>query len=281
MSCIRRFALVSVIGAVLLAGVSPIRLLKAQAVASQGLQRASRAQLAERVAELERQLAAGGRSLNRSAAMTEAAAIKQRLAEGDFRVGNQFVLNIVTSTSTPSDTVSVRDSLVVSFPAVALPGIDPVTIPEMSVRGLLRSELDERLTTHVARYLRGVQVRANVLTRITISGQVGRTGFYAASPDRPIGDVLMLAGGPTAEAKLDEIEITRSGRKILAGKDSKKAFAEGRTLDQLDVQDGDVVTVPKKKKINWTQLIQVFALVTTLIFAVLQFVQYYYNQKED
>lgn len=245
------------------------------------MQRASRTQLAARVADIERQLAGSVRGAARTRLMSEVASIKQRLADGDFRVGNQFVVTIVTPTASQSDTVSVRDSLVISFPPVVQPTGPSITMPDASVRGVLRSEIDEALTTHVARYLRNVSVRVNVLTRLTIAGAVSRQGFYLASPDRPLSEVLMLAGGPTPEGKLDEVEITRGGTKILSAKDSKKALKEGKTLDQIDVQYGDVVTVPKKKKINWTQVIQVAALVTTLIFAVLQFVQYYYNQKEN
>ena len=248
---------------------------------SAGMQRASRAQLAARVADIERQLAGNARGADRTRLTSEVAAIKQRLAEGDFGVGNQFVVTIVTPETSQPDTVSVRDSLVISFPPIVQPGLPNITLPDASVRGVLRSEIDEAISTHVARYLRNATVRVNVLTRLIIAGAVARQGSFLASPDRPISEVLMLAGGPTPEGKLDEVEITRAGTKILSAKDSRKVLKEGKTLAQVDVQSGDVVTVPKKKKINWTQVIQVAALVTTLIFAVLQFVQYYYNSKEN
>ncbi|MEO7520841.1 MAG: SLBB domain-containing protein, partial [Gemmatimonas sp.] len=142
--------------------------------------------------------------------MAEVAAINQRLAEGDFRVGNQFVLTITTDLAR-SDTVSVRDSLLVAIG----------NLPDLSLKGVLRSELTESMTRHVARFLRNAQVRVNVLTRITVLGAVQRPGSYLASPDRPLGELIMLAGGPGTDAKLDELEISRSGRKVLSTKDSK------------------------------------------------------------
>lgn len=261
--------------AVALASAVAASTLTAQDVAPSGGQRASRAQLADRVAELERQLAASTRGLDRNRAMAEIASIKRRLEEGDFPVGTQFVLTLTTAEQVRADTVSVRDSQLVAI------ATQVGTLPDASVRGVLRSELNERLSAHVARYLRNAQVRVNVLTRITILGAVQRPGIYSASPDRPVSELIMLAGGPAQDAKLDELEISRAGRKVLSSKDSKRALKEGRTLDQLDVQSGDDVVVPKKRRINWSAILQVFAIATTLLFAAIQFIQFYYSQKDD
>ena len=267
--CVRRlaagFALVAS-----LAGVAA-----AQGTAPTSIQRATRAQLADRVAELERQLATNARGVDRNRAMAEIAGIRRRLEEGDFPVGTQFVVTLTTAEQARADTVSVRDSQMVAI------STQVGTLPDASVKGVLRSELNERLSAHVARYLRNAQVRVNVLTRITISGAVGSPGIYSVSPDRPVGELIMIAGGPALNAKLDEIEISRSGRKVLSAKDSKRAVKEGRTLDQLDVQSGDDVRVPAKRKINWSAVLQVLAIVSTLFFAVIQFIQFYYRQQEE
>ena len=246
----------------------------AQDVAPTGIQRATRAQLADRVAELERQLAGNVRGLDRNRAMSEVATIKRRLEEGDFPVGTQFVVTLTTAEQVRADTVSVRDSLLVAITTQV------GTLPDASVKGVLRSELNERLSAHVARYLRNAQVRANVLTRITILGAVQRPGIYSVSPDRPVGELIMIAGGPAQDAKLDELEISRSGRKVVSLKDSKRLLKEGRTLDQLDVQSGDDVRVPQKRRINWQAILQVLAIASTLFFAVIQFLQFYYRQQE-
>jgi protein involved in polysaccharide export with SLBB domain len=239
-------------------------------VVPSGPQRATRAELTELVATLEARLAANARGVDRNRTMAELAAVKQRLVDGDFRVGNQFVVTIVSPAMNGSDTVSVRDSLLVTLPK----------IPDVSLKGVLRSELNEKLSTHVARYLREAQVRANVLTRITITGAVQKPGIYSPSPDRPIGELMMLAGGPVPDAKLDQLEISRSGRKVLSIKDSKKALREGRTLDQLDVRPGDEVLIPQKRRINWSQVLQAVGIAVTLIFAVISFLRLYYEQQE-
>lgn len=238
-------------------------------VVPSGPQRATRAELTALISTLESRLASA-KGTDRNRTLAELAAVKERLVEGDFRVGNQFVVTVTSPALTGSDTVSVRDSLLVSIAKLA----------DVSLRGVLRSELNDKLSSHVARYLRDAQVRANVLTRISIIGAVNRPGIYSPSPDRPIGELMMLAGGPTSEAKIGELEISRSGRKLLSLKDSKKALQEGRTLDQLDVQSGDEVRIPAKRRINWSAILQAVGIAVTLLFAVIQFLRLYYEQQD-
>lgn len=236
-----------------------------------GAQRATRAALAERVSQLEQQSGSGrlsGSAKNRATA--EISAIRMRLQQGDFRVGDRFVITL-RQDSVRSDTASVRDSLKVSV----------ANLPDASLSGVLRSELDERMTAHVARYLRNVSVRTSILTRVAILGAVRTPGFYYASPDRPISDLVMVAGGPADLANLNELEVSRGSAKLLTVKDSRRAVKEGRTLEQLDVQSGDEVKIPVKKKINWQLVIQSMLVVSSLFFAGLQFLQWYYNRQNQ
>lgn len=254
--------------AMAIGGSSPARL--AGQAAAAGGQRATRAQLTERVVELERMLAQNPNPAERARVVAEVAAIRGRLEEGDFRVGNQFVVTVTAPVLNTSDTVTVRDSLLVTF----------AKLPDASVRGVLRSELNERLSAHVARFVKEPQVRVNVLTRLTVVGSVNRPGLVYVSPDRPIGELIQLAGGPAQDAKLDELEVKRNGTSVLSRKNSKRALKEGRTLEQLDIRSGDDVTIPKKRRINWQAIFQGIALFSTLFFAALQLIRLYYDSKE-
>ena len=236
-----------------------------------GAQRATRAALAERVALLEQQTSSGSLSGSaRNRATSELATVRMRLQQGDFRVGDRFVITLRQDT-VRSDTASVRDSLMVSV----------ANLPDVSLAGVLRSELDERMTAHVARYLRNVSVRTSVLTRVAILGAVRAPGFYWASPDRPISDLVMVAGGPVDQANLNELEVSRGSSKLLTAKASRKAVKDGRTLEQLDVQSGDEVKIPIKRKVNWQLVIQSMLVVTSLFFAGLQFLQWYYTRQDQ
>ena len=202
--------------------------------------------------------------------MVELAVTKARLEQGDFRVGDRFVVTI-RQDSIRTDTALVRERLKVSI----------ANLPEISLVGVLRSELDEKVGAHVARYLRNVEVRTSVLTRVAVLGAVRAPGFYYAPPDRAISDLVMLAGGPAPDAMLDELEISRGKVSMVKRKDSRRAVKEGRTLEQLDVQSGDEVMIPLKRKINWSLILQGFLLISTLLFSAISFLQWYYSRKTN
>ena len=84
----------------------------------------------------------------RMKAMEQLADLRTRLAEGDFRVGDRFFSTVTMDTSR-SDTLSIRDGLLVSV----------ANLPDVSLKGVLRSELDTVLTAHVLRFFKNVRVR--------------------------------------------------------------------------------------------------------------------------
>jgi protein involved in polysaccharide export with SLBB domain len=130
----------------------------------------------------------------------------------------------------------------------------------------------------VGRFLRNAVVRTTLLTRVSVTGAVRTPGFYYAIPDRPINDLLTSAGGPLPEADLNKLRVQRVGRTIVGGKDAKKAVEEGRTLESMDVQSGDTVHIPPKRKINWGMVLQLAFVTMSLLFALLQFAQWYYGR---
>lgn len=243
--------------------------LSAQSVPSSGGQRASRAELSSRAEQLDQDTVVGKlNARERTAALGELVAIRNRLQAGDFQVGDHVVITIVHD-SVRSDTASVRDGLRVSV----------LNLPDMSLAGILRSELDERMGSHVARFLRNATVRTNVLTRVGIFGAVQAPGYYFISPDRPVSDIVMLARGPAADANLNGMTIRRGQALLVTAKQSKRLIEEGKTLEQLDVQSGDELVVPLKRKINWQIVIQVFFIISSLLFTLIAFLQWYYDRR--
>ncbi len=222
------------------------------------------------MADLERQLADGKlKTEERSRRSAELQGIRNRLQVGDFHVGDRFLITMRRD-SVSTDTASVRDSLKVAV----------FSLPDISLSGVLRSELDERMSAHVARYLRGVSVRTNLLTRVAVLGAVRNPGFFLAAPDRPISDLVMLAGGPIPDANLKQLEISRGGKVQIKAKDSDRLLKEGKTLEQVDIQSGDEVKIPLKRKFSWQSIIQLAFVISSLFFAVLQFLMWYYNRKD-
>ena len=171
----------------------------------------------------------------RDRAHNEAAMVRARLMDGDFQVGDRILL-AVEGEQALSDTFAVRDGRVLRLP----------TVGDVSLKGVLRSELEPHLQATMAKFLREPVVRARSLIRLSFMGEVGRPGFYVVTTDMVITDALMVAGGPTPSARLQRLRIERAGTAIWSDDMLQQALAEGRTIDQLNLRAGDVVTLPRK-----------------------------------
>jgi protein involved in polysaccharide export with SLBB domain len=244
-------------------------LLGAQEIADAGAQRASRADLVALKATIDNQIALGITGERLREARFRSSAITARLEHGDFKIGDRFLLSIQQG-DVKVDTASVRDSMWVTIPS----------LPDFTVAGVLRSELDAKLNAHISRFLKNATVRATVLTRVAILGAVQAPGFYYVSPDRPISDLVMTAGGPAGNANIRKLEIVRGKVVVLASKKSAAALESGRTLEQLDVQSGDEIRVAVKRDLNWNVILRLVLVAVGVFFSLLQFLQWYYNRQD-
>jgi hypothetical protein len=243
----------------------------AQREALEGPQRATRAELAALVASTESEITARRLKGDRlQKARLRLTAMQQRLQQGDFRTGDRFVVTL-RQDSVRVDTASVRDSLLVTVFA----------LPDLPLNGVLRSELDSKVNEHVARYLRNASVRVSTLTRIAVLGAVRSPGYYYAAPDRPVSDVVMLAGGPAPNAKLNELAVNRGIATILNTKASRRAIEGGLTLEQLDIQSGDEIRIGSKRSFQWDLVLRFGLIFVSLSLALIQFLQWYVNRQDN
>ncbi len=231
---------------------------------------ASRSELTSRVTDIERQLASGSVKGGKARELREELLqLQTRLEKGDFQIGDQLIVT-VTQVAPQIDTATVRDGLTISLTA----------LPDVSLAGLLRSELQGKVQEHVNRFLVDHRVRTNLLTRIQVLGAVGQPGFYAISPDRTVAEVITLAGGPAQLANLDKVTVRRDARLIVKPGMWKDAVRAGTTVAQLGLQSGDVLEIEMKKQRDIFQIVQVLAFGATALFAVIQLLQFIYREPE-
>ena len=160
--------------------------------------------------------------------------VEHRLQEGDFRVGDRLVV-MVAGEKALSDTFTVR-----AGQTLVLPDMAP-----LSLHGVLRSELQEKLQTHVSQYIRQPTVTAEALIRIGILGTVARPGYYNVRADQNLGDMLGLAG-LTGDADLGKMHIVRDGNDFFPRDEARRAMASGKSLDMLGLQGGDEIQVGRR-----------------------------------
>ncbi len=186
----------------------------------------------------------------------EASLIRERLLEGDFFIGDQL-------------TVSLTGDTVVTGPVVVEPGrvVTIAGLPDIQMRGVLRSEAEEYLTEQVRRYIRDARVKVRPLIRLTFLGGVQAPGFYQMDAEIMLSDALMLAGGISNATELKRSKILRADREMVDGETFTKAVSDGVSLDKLNLRGGDVIEVGQVSKTNWFTTLRTFAAIPALIFS--------------
>jgi len=161
---------------------------------------------------------------NRVAAQTPATA---------FQIGDRILLH-VEGDSALSDTFTV-----VAGPALRLPAIG-----EISLAGVPRADLEAHLTRELGRFIKDPVVQARALIRVSVVGEVARPGYYAVPVDLVLADALMIAGGATKDARVEQMRIMRGDSPLWSGNQLQTEIARGATLDQLGIRAGDRLQVP-------------------------------------
>ena len=199
----------------------------------------------------------------RARAHFEAALIKVRLAEGDFQIGDRISMAVEGEPTLSSDTIVVGPQLVATLP----------TGDTVSLKGVLRSEVNERLHDAMARVVKSPVVRSQLYLRVTVMGAVGSPGFHVVRSDALITDVLSSAGGPASGADLNDIRIERQGERIWDGDPLQEAIIQGRTVDQLNLRAGDQIYVPAQSAtpgggvMGWLRNARTLLVLLPLLFA--------------
>jgi len=187
----------------------------------------------------------------------EAFLLRNRLEHGDFQDGDRIVVQLLGNVAY-HDTITVRAGKMLPLPRM----------DDLPLEGVLRSELNDRLSSHLAKYLRDSTARATPLLRVAVLGQVGRPGFYYTPADVLLSDVLMMAGGPAGDANLNGMTIRRSGETIWNAQDTRTAVTDGLSLDRLHLRAGDEIYVPQNSHFNWSTVLQIGSIALTAIVAV-------------
>lgn len=187
----------------------------------------------------------------------EAVALKERLDNGDFHVGDKVIIRVRGDTAL-SDTFTVKQDQ----------SIEMANIGAISLHGVLHSEAENYVRTQLAKYIKSPDVHVESLMRISVSGQVTRPGFYNVSANALIGDVLTQAGGLTNIADISRTQIHRGGQAYLAPDRVQKAITQGLTLDQMNLQSGDEIELVENGKGHTTSTVLLVGSIAAALLSI-------------
>jgi len=215
---------------------------------------ATRAQLEALAITTEQDAAKASDATTRQQKQMQAATIRARLRDGDFDVGDRVLLS-VRGDSTISDTVTVRAGRMIRL----------ANMPDISLQGVLRSELQDYLTTQLARYIKRPDVQTTSLVRVAVLGSVSKPGFYQVPADLALADAIMIAGGPTSTADVGRTQIKRGTDVIYSSELLGQEVAKGATLDQLNIRPGDQIVIGERHKTNWAIVASIVGITAGII----------------
>lgn len=215
---------------------------------------ATRAQLQALAIQTEQDATAASDASVRQQKQMQAATIRARLRDGDFEVGDRVLLAI-RGDSLISDTVTVRAGRVIKL----------TNLPDISLQGVLRSELQDYLTTQLTRYIKRPDVETTSLVRVAVMGAVNKPGFYQLPADLALADAIMIAGGPTQGADVDRTQLKRGNDVLYSPQLLGQEVAKGATLDQLNIRPGDQILIGERHKTNWALIASIVGITAGLI----------------
>ena len=218
---------------------------------------ATRAELEAQAVRLEAEAARSGNAATRA----NAQALRERLRVGDFPAGSKIALSTTGMVGAPESVLkALNDTLVVRSGQV----VQIVNMPDISVAGVLRSELTAHMRKQLERYLKNPEIRAGSPIQVQMDGQVNRPGYYTVPADTRVAELIMQAGGPTGNADMGKTEV-RNGREVVISRDSlQTAINNGATLDQIDYRAGDRIVVGKRRNFGWGTFLGVLGAVTSI-----------------
>ena len=157
------------------------------------------------------------------------------LGSSPLRVGDRIVVE-VDGEETLTDTFTVKTGVAIDLPVIG----------EVKLAGVTRDKVEERLTEEIGKYIKQPLVTAHTLVRVAVLGEVERAGYFALPSDALLADALNEAGGPPTDADMGKIQIMRGGKIVQQGTPLRRAIASGRTIDEVGMEAGDELVIPRR-----------------------------------
>jgi hypothetical protein len=200
---------------------------------------------------------------------SEAFLLRSRLKRGDFQDGDRIVVRVLGAASLIQGVMANNDTLILRAGKVLQVGLAG-QLGELSLDGVLRSELNAKVSSHLAKFLKDSTVQTTPLIRIAVLGQVRTPNYYYTTVDLLLSDIIMKAGGPLGTADwLGNVVIRRGSETIWNAQDTRTAMVDGISLERLHLRAGDELYVDQLPTgFSWTTIMQYVGPAFGLLYAL-------------
>jgi len=124
---------------------------------------------------------------------------------------------------------------------------------DIHVTGLSTFSLRDKIREGLARYIVDPQVTVKILSiesqKIIVLGEVRSPGFFPSETSMNVIEAIARAGGASGDANQKTVMLIRGGMENpdLRLLNIDKAFREGNLSDNIMLQGGDIVYMPRTK----------------------------------
>ncbi|HYH82829.1 MAG TPA: polysaccharide biosynthesis/export family protein [Longimicrobium sp.] len=117
-------------------------------------------------------------------------------------------------------------------------------LADVSVVGVTRSVVRERLRAALSRYERDPSFVFAYLYRIAVGGEVRLPNLYTLAPETTLGQAVAAAGGVTEFGRLDRVHLLRDGQELVINLQRPDGATAG-----MKVHSGDEIRVPRRRNL--------------------------------
>lgn len=140
--------------------------------------------------------------------------------------------------------------------------IEHPLLADVSVVGVPRSAIRERLRAAISRYERDANFVFDFLYRVGVGGEVRLPNLYTLSPETTLGQAVAAAGGATEFGRLDRVHVIRGGHEMIVNLQRPDS-----DVSEMRIRSGDQIRVGRRSNVV-RDVVGPFAAVLSAVAAI-------------